>query len=234
MKKKGTQQDDIKNWFDNTYKKRGYWYLRPTKAYYVYPAALKALDGEKLLDVACGLGRLLDAGLRYGLKPFGVDISEVAINMAKKKFPKFNLQVANAENIPFEDSIFDLVTCIGSLERMLDLEQVLSEMKRVGKKDCRYCFLVRNSETNNWRFIKKGLRLKNKKGHQDAKSFSEWKGIFDKAGFTVQRVYPDQYPLFKKIRRRRLWLTRVDYSKLIEADFPIEQANEFMFILTKK
>ena len=177
---------------------------------------------------------MLEASGEYGVKAYGIDISDVAIEKTKKLFPDFKVLAANAEDIPFSNGYFDLITCIGSLERMLDLNKVLSEMKRVGTADCRYCFLVRNANTNSWKIFKKGLGLKVKESHQDAKPYKTWVSIFKEAGFIIDMVYPDQYPLVKKAKRKTLWLGKIDYKKLIEPTASIEKANEFMFILKNK
>nr|WP_321236190.1 class I SAM-dependent methyltransferase [uncultured Psychroserpens sp.] len=226
-------QEQITEWFNNTYTKRGSWYLRPVHAYYIYLEILKAKADQKLLDIACGLGRLLDASQDYNVEPYGIDISDVAISKAKERFPNFNLSVANAERIPFDDNSFDLITCIGSLERMLNTQNALKEMLRVGKQNSKYCFLVRNSETTSWQFFKTFLGLKNKKGHQDAKNLKEWTSIFEAAGFDVVNVYPDQYPLMKKARLKNLWLKNINYKEIIKNHEPIEKANEFLFLLKK-
>jgi len=226
-------QEQITQWFNNTYTKRGFWYLRPKHAYYIYLEILEAKANQKLLDIACGLGRLLEASQDYKVVPHGIDISSVAIAKAKERFPNFNLSVANAENLPFEDSTFDLITCIGSLERMVNTQNALKEMFRVGNQNSKYCFLVRNSETTSWKFIKTFLGLKNKKGHQDAKNLKEWTTIFNTAGFAVVNVYPDQYPLMKKLRRNNFWLKKVNYKQIVKDKQPIEKANEFLFLLKK-
>ena len=233
MNKELDNQEQITNWFNNTYTKRGYWYLRPKKAYYIYLELLEAKANQKLLDIACGLGRLLEASKDYKVEQYGIDISSVAIAKAKEHFPDFNLNVANAEDLPFEDSSFDIITCIGSLERMINTQNALKEMLRVGKPDSKYCFLVRNSETTSWQFFKTFLGMKNKKGHQDAKTFKEWTSIFNTAGFDVINVYPDQYPLQKRIKRRSLWLKTVNYKQVVKSNEPIEKANEFLFLLKK-
>lgn len=226
-------QEQITKWFNNTYSKRGFWYLRPKHAYFIYLEILETKANQKLLDIACGLGRLLEASQDYKVIPYGIDISYVAITKAKERFPDFNLRVANAEKLPFEDNTFDLVTCIGSLERMVNTQNVLKEMLRVGNKNSKYCLLVRNSETTSWQFFKTFLRLKNKKGHQDAKSLKQWTTIFNEAGFKVINVFPDQYPLLKRKRRQNLWLKKVNYRELIKSNVPIEKANEFLFLLKK-
>jgi ubiquinone/menaquinone biosynthesis C-methylase UbiE len=231
--KQQESQETIQNWFNQTYTKKGETYLRPKEAYYIYLELLKAQKNEKLLDIACGLGRLLEASQDYHVQPYGIDISSVAIEKVKSKFPHFKVQTANAGALPFEDKYFDLLTCIGSLERMLDLKKVLQEMIRVGKKDCRYCFLVRNSETITWK-VKRAFGLVNKKGHQGAKNMSEWKQLFAHAGFEVLHVYPDQYPLIKVLKLKTLWLKKINYKQLLHSSKPIEYNNEFLFLLRKK
>ena len=234
MIKHSTEQKQIVDWFNNTYTKRGEWYLRPKHAYYIYLEVLNAKANQKLLDIACGLGRLLEASLEYNVVPSGIDISDVAIAKVKAKFPQLDVSVANAEELPFEDNSFDLLTCIGSLERMIDKDKVLNEFLRVGKKECRYCFLVRNSQSTNWMFFKKFLGLKNKAGHQDAMDYNSWSQLFTKAGFNISNVYPDQYPLMKRLKRRSFWLKTIDYKSVVTSKTPIEKAKEFLFILEKK
>lgn len=233
MSKHLNHQEQITEWFNNTYTKRGSWYLRPVHAYYIYLEILEAKANQKLLDIACGLGRLLEASQDYKVIPYGIDISDVAISKAKQRFPNFNLSVANAEDLPFEDNTFDMITCIGSLERMVNTQNALKEMLRVGNQSSKYCFLVRNSETTSWLFFKSFLGLKNKKGHQDAKNLKEWTSIFRTAGFDIIDVYPDQYPLMKKERRQSLWLKNVNYKHIAKHHKPIETANEFLFLLKK-
>ncbi len=227
------KQSEMVEWFDNMYARRGEFYLRAVKAYYVFLSLLKASKNDKLLDVACGLGRLLEAASEYGCKLTGIDISSVAVEKAKQKLPQANISVANAEALPFETDHFDLITCLGSLERMINLNKVLNELFRVGKPEAKYCFLVRNSNTASWKYLKKGLGLQNKKGHQGANNLTEWKNIFDACGFKVEEVWPDQYPIFKRQRIKSLGLRSIDYKTPVRGSIPIENANEFIFILSK-
>ncbi len=227
------KQSDIVEWFDNMYARRGEYYLRPVKAYYVFLSLLKAQSNDELLDVACGLGRLLEAAKEYNCKLNGIDISSVAVEKAKKKLPEANISVSNAEELPFENGKFDLITCLGSLERMIDLPKVLQELYRVGKQDAKYCFLVRNANTASWKYIKTGLGLKNKKGNQGANSLEGWTKIFEDSGYKVEEIWPDQYPIFKRQKLKSLGLRKIDYKTPVKASAPIEHANEFIFILTK-
>jgi ubiquinone/menaquinone biosynthesis C-methylase UbiE len=226
-----TTQESIKDWFNKTYKLRGDQYLRPVRAYKIFPKILGLKKGEKILDVACGLGRLLEACSPYEANLYGVDISDVAVEKAKLKVPNALIQEGNAEHLDFEDVFFDYVTCLGSLERMIDLKKVLSEIHRIGKKDAKFCFLVRNKKGFTW-LIKKKLGIVNKAGHQGAKSYEEWVEVFANNGYKVLNVYPDQYP----IKKRQLITTLgmgVDYEKISKAIIPMKYVHEYIFILSK-
>ncbi len=226
------EQAEIISWFDNTYKTRGEWYLRPVKAYYIFLELLEAKGEHQLLDVACGLGRLLEAAKEYGCGLTGIDISSVAVEKAKAKLPTATIQVANAEELPFKDESFDLITCLGSLERMINLDKVLYELHRVGASGAKYCFLVRNSETATWN-LKKLLGIDNKKGHQGAKTLGAWRAIFEDNSFKVRTILPDQYPLHKRKKWSSLGIGKVDYKQVVEDSKPLSFANEFLFILEK-
>lgn len=228
-----TRQQEIAKWFDQTYSRRGEWYLRPVKAYYIFLELLNAQPQENLLDVACGLGRLLKAAEEYDCNLAGVDISKVAIAKAQKNLPKARIEWGNAEHLPFGKNEFDAVTCLGSLERMLNLPVVFKEMQRVTTEDARFCFLVRNENTSSWN-LKKGLGLQNKEGHQGAKSLQAWTQIFEEAGFVIDNVLPDQYPLHKRQLIQALGLKKVDYRSVAQSNQPLEKANEFIFLMRKQ
>jgi len=228
---KAEEQVQIKKWFNKTYETKGFFYLRPIHSYKVFITILKAKKGDNLLDVACGPGMMLKAGELKELNTTGVDLSEKGIELAKEFVPNSNVQVANAEALPFEEKTFDKITCLGSLERMLDLKQVLSEQKRVAKDDADFCYMVRNSDTLLWR-IKLFFGLRNKQGHQGAKSLEEWKSIFTENGFDVQHVYKDTWQWVKWFRWLGLgWL--INYDKVAKIPMPLKYCFEFVFLLKK-
>jgi len=228
---KETSQDAIKEWFNKTYKLRGELYLRPVRAYKIFPKILGVKKGDTILDVACGLGRLLEACVPYNVNLHGVDISDVAVGKAKINVPTANIKEGNAEQLEFEDETFDHITCLGSLERMIDLKKVLSEINRIGKKDAKFCFLVRNKNGFTW-LIKKKLGIVNKAGHQGAKSYEEWEEIFKNTGFKILNVYPDQYPIKKRELVTTLGLG-VDYEAISKPIISMKYVHEYIFILGK-
>ncbi len=228
---KQKEQETIKNWFNQTYSLRGFFYLRPLRAYRIFPSVLGFKSDHKVLDVACGLGRLLEAAREYKSDLYGFDISDVAVSKAKITLPEASIEVANAEEMPYEDSVFDRVTCLGSLERMIDLDKVLEEVKRVAKPGAKIGFLVRNINGWTWMLSKKILRTKIKASHQGAKSQEEWSSTFESAGFGIVEILPDQYPIRKRQRIMSLGLRRLNYLKVYKSWVPMKYVHEYIYIL---
>lgn len=228
-------QQGVVDWFDTTYRTKGFGYLRPLAAYPIFLQLLDAQPGHKLLDVACGPGLLLKASLLRGVRPHGIDISEVAIALAKDFVPEAEVQVANAEQLPYADAEFDLLTCIGSLERMLDRDQVLREMRRVVKPGGRLCLMLRNATAPGWRVWRQWLGRQNHAGHQDAKGLPEWRALLESAGFAVENVYMDQWGR-QKLRRVLRCGRRPDFSRPEPVARPLlsmKLAYEYIFVLRR-
>lgn len=227
-------QRGITDWFDATYARRGARYLRPVRAYRIYPELLEVGPTDRLLDVACGPGVLLQAASEHTERLHGCDISTVAVGMARERIPGARVLVANAETLPYPDGVFDVVTCLGSLERMLDRPRALGEMARVGAPGARYCFLVRNSNTGRWKLVSSAHARRPDRGHADADTMEAWARLFRSSGLAVERVLPDQYPLLRRRLWRRLRLGPSHFRTVALSRAPLERANEFVFVLEKR
>ena len=98
--------------------------------------------GDKILDIGCGKGFLLYeiSLLVPDVEIYGIDISSYAIKNAKEEVKK-QLQIGNANHLPFSDNYFDLVFSITTLHNLhnYDLDKALREMERVGKKNKYLC-----------------------------------------------------------------------------------------------
>ncbi len=89
--------------------------------------------GESLLDVGCGTGNHLLLFKQLGLDVSGIDPSEPMLEVAREKLGgAVELRVASAEDLPFDDNSFDIVTLISSMEFAQPFH-ALSEAVRVAR-----------------------------------------------------------------------------------------------------
>lgn len=98
-----------------------------------------------ILDIACGKGLFLSALKKYNgnLNLYGSDISEYAINKAKKMVnAKFT--IADGEHLPYRDNFFDFCTCLGGLEYYQNPQNGARELSRVLKPDGKAIIFVPN------------------------------------------------------------------------------------------
>lgn len=104
--------------------------------------ALTYMDVKKprILDVACGTGDMIRCMMKRLEKRgvparfYGLDCSERMLEIAKKKVPFAELKVGNAEDIPFPDRSFDLVSVAFGLRNFSEREKAISEIHRVLKQ----------------------------------------------------------------------------------------------------
>ena len=92
---------------------------------------------NKILDIGCGKGFFIKRiyhNFKDTIKYYGVDISEVAINLAKNYFPKAKYKTVVGEDLPFENNFFDYIQIIATLEHVLNPKKIIKEAYRVLKK----------------------------------------------------------------------------------------------------
>lgn len=66
-------------------------------------------SGDRLLDLACGMGRTTLRLYEMGFSVVGIDQSEVLINAARKRFPYLDLRVGSFTCIEEPDATFSHV-----------------------------------------------------------------------------------------------------------------------------
>lgn len=99
---------------------------------------IEPLTSPLVLDVATGTGRvplaLLNNPVFQG-RVIGMDLSRKMLGIAAEKLSdqmnRVSLIWGPAEDLPFPDDVFDVVTCLESLEFMSNPEKALEEMIRV-------------------------------------------------------------------------------------------------------
>ena len=95
--------------------------------------ALWSLAGpfERILEIGCGAGHMLDELAPRGSRVVAVDLSHKMLRAARGRLPKnADLAQADACQLPFRDAMFDAVLCMGVLE-YVPAEDLLWEIARV-------------------------------------------------------------------------------------------------------
>jgi len=88
--------------------------------------------GERLLDVGCGSGEHLGLFRRKGCDVTGIDPSSLLLDQASQQLhSRAELRLGRAEDLPFSDNEFDIVTLIASLEFTSDPGLAVAEAIRV-------------------------------------------------------------------------------------------------------
>jgi 2-polyprenyl-6-hydroxyphenyl methylase/3-demethylubiquinone-9 3-methyltransferase len=105
------------------------------------PARLKHFDrvaswkGKNVLDLGCGGGFMSEALALRGATVIGIDPAEKAIAIAQRHATHQNLSirylVGTGERLPVAGGSIDYVVCVDVLEHVVDLEQVIGEVRRV-------------------------------------------------------------------------------------------------------
>jgi SAM-dependent methyltransferase len=109
---------------------------RYTKEWHIPAAAdFAGARGLKVLEIGCGLGtdgaQFAEAGADYT----GVDLTEAAVELARRRFELFDLpgtfQTADAENLSFPAESFDLVYSHGVLHHTPETGKAIKEIHRL-------------------------------------------------------------------------------------------------------
>ncbi len=129
---------------------------RYTKEWHIPEAAdFAGAGGRKVLEIGCGLGtdgaQFAEAGADYT----GVDLTEAAVELARKRFEFSGLsgkfRTADAENLDFADDTFDLVYSHGVLHHTPETQQAINEVHRVLRPGGRAVVMLYHRDSYNYR-----------------------------------------------------------------------------------
>lgn len=131
------------------------------------PAAAEFANarGLRVLEIGCGIGTDGAQFAKAGADYTGVDLTEAAIELARKRFQMAGLQgefrVADAEHLEFPDDSFDVVYSHGVLHHTPDIEAALREIRRVLKPGGRAIVMLYHRGSYNYRV---GIRVLRRAG----------------------------------------------------------------------
>jgi ubiquinone/menaquinone biosynthesis C-methylase UbiE len=100
---------------------------------------IKAGENCSLLEIGCGrgqcLGKILESFDSAKMKLIGLDLSSGLIEMKQKYKNDVHWIIADGEDLPFADKVFDIVVYNGSLHHMPDFRKALLEAFRIIQTD---------------------------------------------------------------------------------------------------
>lgn len=164
-----------------------------------------AFRGRRLLEVGCGVGIDLVRFARAGAAVTGVDLAEVSIDLARKNFQHnglaADLRVMNAEELEFEDDVFDVVYAHGVLQYTADPQRMIRELVRVLRPGGEGILMVYNRHS--WlNALSKLMRVELE--HQDAPVLRKYSaGEFRRMlkPFSRTRIVPERFPVRTRLHR---------------------------------
>jgi ubiquinone/menaquinone biosynthesis C-methylase UbiE len=118
-------------------------------------AGFASAHGLKVLEIGCGLGTDGAQFARAGADYTGVDLTDAAIELARKRFDLFSLSgtfsTADAENLDFNSDSFDLVYSHGVLHHTPDAPRAVREIHRVLRPGGRAVVMLYHRDSYNYR-----------------------------------------------------------------------------------
>ena len=121
------------------------------------PAAAGFAQSKNLrvLEVGCGLGTDGAQFAKAGAKYTGIDLTEAAVQLAKRRFELFDLpgtfRVADAEHLDFPDNSFDIVYSHGVLHHTPDTASAIREIHRVLRPGRKAVVMLYHRDSYNYR-----------------------------------------------------------------------------------
>lgn len=164
-----------------------------------------AYRGKTVLELACGVGTDLVRFARAGAEVTGIDLSDTAIDLARKNFElrglRADLRVMNGEELDLPDGAFDLVYAHGALQYTAEPRRMADEAWRV---------LRPGGELNAQFYNRKGWIVFMSKAakvpleHRDAPAFHlhtvpEVKRMLGR--FSKLKVVPTRFPVKSRIHK---------------------------------
>ena len=173
---------------------------------------VKLKKNSKVLDIGSGLGfPLIELSQRFDINSeiIGIDPWKTAIERTQLKINKYHLRNVKiiegvAEELPFDNEYFDIITSNNGTNNVDDQEQTFKEISRVAKKDAQLVItlnledsmiefynVLENYLVNNNR-LEEIERLKNHI-YEKRKPLNFTKNLVEKNGFAIKSIFKDEF-----------------------------------------
>ena len=150
----------------------------------------------KILDLGCGNGRLIKELTDLNIDYVGVDPSHELINIARHKYPEYNLHCYDGVGLyDYSDESFDHVISIAVLHHLPPSNVIawLKEANRVTKKNTISIFTTWNLSESNYDLNQNKDAIIGFVHHKNTRyvhyyDYKEIKEVFEKSGYSVLEV----------------------------------------------
>jgi methionine biosynthesis protein MetW len=108
---------------------------------------LSDIKPEKVLEVGCGNGAMLNLLAQKGIDAVGVDASSSGIALCQNRGLRAQCLDISTEGLPFADNFFDVVISLETFEHLMNPHYALMEVRRVLRLGGRFICSVPNPRT---------------------------------------------------------------------------------------
>jgi ubiquinone/menaquinone biosynthesis C-methylase UbiE len=113
------------------------------------------LKNKRTLEIGIGQGADSMQMTNRGALYYGIDLTEESVRRVKERFRLFNknyqeINVANAETIPYADDFFDLVYTHGVIHHSPSIDKIVSEIHRVLKPNGQVVMMLYHKNSFNY------------------------------------------------------------------------------------
>lgn len=140
----------------------------------------------RVLDVGCGAGNMIHHLRRYG-DVIGIDNNPIPLRIAHQR--GYDARLASAEDMPFDDESFDLVTALDVIEHCDEDLEILRECYRVCVPGALTAVTVPAFQ---WLWSNNDVINDHKRRY----SKSELRAKVDEAGFSINRMTYNNFFIF--------------------------------------
>jgi ubiquinone/menaquinone biosynthesis C-methylase UbiE len=173
---------------------------------------MKIGKGLKVLDIGSGTGfPLIEIAQRLGETScvYGIDPWDEVRDRAQSKISKYEIQNAvilkgYAENMPFDDSFFDVIVSNNGINNVEDLNKTFAECSRVSKTRAQFLFTMNleGSMLEFYNILKDELEKNNNKTavdnmkqhiYEKRRPLSEIKQLLHEHAFKVNDISEDEF-----------------------------------------
>jgi ubiquinone/menaquinone biosynthesis C-methylase UbiE len=127
-------------------------------------AQFPRFHGKKILEVGVGVGTDFIQWIRAGAEAYGIDLTPEAIEHVTRRVTIYGLhpkeiRLADCENLPYPDGMFDLVYSWGVIHHTPNTERALAEIVRVCRPGgiCKVMVYNRHSLAAFYMWVRKAL-----------------------------------------------------------------------------